>query len=118
MKTLAVLLAIIAAGKFGYQEYLYRAAAEEAIVAAYRSHAIESCDRAAKAAQTPLALSQPSRIALRIGRRREDVMIWQVDHAGWHDRYRAAYLELSFGHTTRVACEYDLRTSIAALRRT
>lgn len=118
MKTLAFLLAIIAVGKFGYQEYLYRAAAEEAIVAAYRSHAIESCDRAAKAAQTPHELSRPSRIALKIGRRYHDVMIWQVDHARWHDRYRAAYLELSFGRTTRIACEYDLRTSVAALRRT
>jgi len=48
MRAIVILLALLAATKLGYHEYLYRGATRDAIVGAYRGHAVEACQKDAR----------------------------------------------------------------------
>jgi hypothetical protein len=94
MKAVVFFLALLAAAKLGYQEYLFRAATKEAIIGAYKEHAVQACQRDARGASLgigPQAWSSPSSIRLVIGKGTLDVYPWQVDHAMWNARYRHPY---------------------------
>jgi hypothetical protein len=111
MKAVVVLLAFLAALKVGYQEYVYRMASSEIIVAAYRERAITACQREPRGQQIVQASvwAKPSHIRLLIGKSNLDVHFWQVDHALWNARYRNPYLFLSSGdRPNRVFCEFDI----------
>ncbi|MFN3868970.1 MAG: hypothetical protein ACK4MF_07895 [Hyphomicrobiaceae bacterium] len=127
---MVVVLALLAAGKVWTQDRIYRSAAEEALIHAYRDRAVDGCQRATRATSplTPndaarLALiqawSKPDRLSLVIGNPHVDVNIWEVDHAAWAMRYKFPYLVLDAGMPKPFArCSYDVmldRADVTAL---
>ena len=119
MKALVVALVLLAAGKIGYHEYMFRRATNEVIVSAYRERAVTACQRDAKGQSlaTASVWSNPKSVKLLIGKNNLDVFIWQVDHALWDARFRNPYLFLAAGDSSRTYCEYDIVHGAAAVFR-
>jgi hypothetical protein len=121
MRAIAIFLALLAAAKLGYQEYLFRAAAREAIIGAYRAHAVEACQKDAHSHSLGLAPStwaNATEVRLVIGKSSVDVYPWQVDHALWAVRYRNPYLFLTAGQrSSTLRCEYDIVNAAASVSR-
>ena len=121
MRAIAIILALLAAAKLGYQEYLFRGATRDALIGAYKEHAVQACQKDARS-QTlgvgPQAWSNPKAIRLVIGKSSLDVYPWQVDHAMWNARYRNPYLFLTASQRSgTVNCEYDIINAAAAVSR-
>ena len=55
MKTVVFILALLASLKLGHQEYLYRTATRDAIVAAYKDRASQACQKDGRNASFGLA---------------------------------------------------------------
>jgi hypothetical protein len=121
MKAVVILLALLAAAKLGYQEYLFRAGTRDAIVGAYKEHAAQACQKDARSVNLslgPQAWSNSTTIKLVIGKSTLDVHPWQVDHAMWNARYRNPYLFLITGPSAgRILCEYDIVNAAASVSR-
>jgi len=114
MRALVILLALLAATKLAFQEYLFRAATRDAVY-------VEACQRDARnlgLGVTAQAWANPRTIQLAIGKRGLDVYPWQVDHANWNARYRHPYLLLTAGERSgKISCEYDIVNASAAVSR-
>ena len=121
MKAIALFLALLAAAKLGYQEYLFRAATRDAIIGAYKEHAVQACQKDAKSHNlgvSPQAWANPKTIRVLIGKSSLDVYPWQVDDSKWNARYRNPYLLLTTEQRTgEVACEYDIINAAASISR-
>jgi len=121
MKAIVVLLALLAAAKMGYQEYLFRISTRDAVIGAYREHAVQACQKDARSQTLGLgaqAWSNPKSVRLVIGKNSLDVYPWQVDNALWNARYRNAYLFLTASqHSATIACEYDIVNAAASVSR-
>lgn len=121
MKALVFCLAMLAAAKIGYQEYLFRVSASDAIISAYRDRAAQACQRDAQGVVlgvSPLSWTNPASIRLVIGKSGLGVYLWQVDHAMWSARFRNPYLHLSAGQRFGSAnCEYDIVNATASVHR-
>src|SRR6185312_9289844 len=71
MKSIVLLLSLLAAVKLAHQEYLFRSATREAILGAYRGHAAEACQREARTQAPGLsaqAWASPAAVELLIGK--------------------------------------------------
>jgi hypothetical protein len=116
MRKLVAFVILLVAAKFGYHEYMYRAATREVIVGMVQERALQQCQRHAKlsvvtAAGTPSAnaWSRPASVALKIGKSGLDVYPWQINSAQWNARYRNPYLLIVAEPTSAsLACEYDI----------
>jgi hypothetical protein len=121
MRAFVILLLLLAAAKLGFQEYLFRTATRDALLEAYRQHAVEACQRDARSQSlgvAPQAWANPRDVQLVIGRHALDVYPWQVDHPNWNARYRNPYLLLMVGPRTGTAlCEYDILNAAASVSR-
>jgi hypothetical protein len=125
MRALVLVLAGLAGLKIWAHDHVYRSAAEEALVQAYRERAIEACQKdrrsGSKGAEpkTPAtAWTSPAAIRLVIGRRDVDVAIWDVENVLWPVRYKYPVLVLTAGaHAPDLTCEYDVMVGTASLLR-
>jgi len=121
MRGFVIFLVLLAAAKLAFQECLFRAATRDAVLEAYRQHAVEACQRDARSLSLGVsaqAWANPRDIQLVIGRRALDVYPWQVDHANWNARYRNPYLLLTAGpRGGGVLCEYDIVNAAASVSR-
>jgi len=121
MKAIAIVLALLAAAKIGYQEYLFRAAARDAIVGAYKEHAVQACQSepaSRSLGMTGQAWANARSVRLVIGKSSIDVYPWQVDNALWNARYRNPYLFLTASQRSgTVHCEYDILNAAAVVTR-
>lgn len=112
MRTFVIVLALLAAAKFGTQEFLYRAATEEALIAAYGERAIEACRNEARSrglSAAAQAAAKPGDLRLMIGKPDLDVAFWDLTNSHWAKRYRTTYLQLTLGSGLgRVVCAYDV----------
>ncbi len=111
MKFIAILLLLLAGGKIGYQEYLYRTATAEVMVATFRDQAVAACQRDATAAGLAdrTAWASPAQVWFGVGNPRADVSVWQVDHARWGERFRTPFLFVAPGSARDTAvCAYDI----------
>ena len=121
MKAIVILLALLAAAKLGYQEYLFRGGARDALVGAYKEHAAQACQKDARSltlGMGPQAWANAKTIRLVIGKSSIDVYPWQVDHALWNARYRNPYLVLTASQrSATVSCEYDIVNAAASVSR-
>ncbi len=121
MRAVVFLLALLAAVKIGYQEYLFRTSARDVIVSAYRERAVDACQKDPKSATLGIAApawERPASVSLVIGKSNLDVQFWQVDHAMWNARYRNPYLFLVAGSKgANVFCEYDIVHGAASVYR-
>lgn len=121
MKTVVFILVLLAGFKLGHQEYLYRSATRDAILAAYKDRAVQACQKDGRTASfglTPQAWTGSNSIQLVIGKANLDVQLWQVDNQLWNARYRNPLLILSTGSRTgQVYCEYDIVNAAASVHR-
>ncbi len=121
MKAVVILLALLAAAKMGYQEYLFRISTRDAVIGAYREHAVQACQKDGRSQTLGLgaqAWANPKSIRLVIGKSSLDVYPWQVDHAMWNARYRNPYLFLTASQrSATIACEYDIVNAAASVSR-
>jgi hypothetical protein len=121
MRAVVIFLALLAAAKLGYQEYLFRTATRDAIIGAYKEHAVQACQSDTKSSSFGLsaqAWANPKSVRLVIGNSTLDVYPWQVDHAMWNARYRNPYLFLTATQRSgTVRCEYDIIHAAAAVSR-
>jgi hypothetical protein len=121
MRLFVVFLALLAGAKLGYQEYLFRTSARDAIIGAYRERAVLACQRDAKSQSlgiAPQAWAHPLTIRLMVGKRTADAYLWQFDNPMWNARYRNPYLVLSSGpRSAAVYCEYDIVNAAASIYR-
>ena len=121
MRAVVIFLALLAAAKLGYQEYLFRVATRDAVIGAYREHAVQACQNDAMSHSFgvgPQAWANPKTIRLVIGKTSLDVYPWQIDHSKWNARYRNPYLFLTASQRLgTVHCEYDIINAAAAVSR-
>ena len=141
MRPVVLFLALLAAAKLGHQDYLFRTGTRDAILAAYREHATEACQRQARSL-APIVAAQawasPTAIQLVIGqlvigqlvigqlvigqlvigKNSLDVNLWQVDNALWSARFRNPYLLLTAAEQSgTIYCEYDILNAAASVQR-
>src|SRR5690606_17616839 len=85
MRFIAVMLILLAVGKVGYQQYLYRSATADVMVTTFRDQAVAACQRDATATGLAdrTAWASPSQVWFGVGNPHADVSVWQVDHARW-----------------------------------
>ena len=57
MRSLVLFIALLASGKFGYQEYVYRSALADALINTYRQDAVVSCQKEASVRNLAIAYS-------------------------------------------------------------
>lgn len=121
MRGLAIFLALLVSAKLGYQEYLFRSATRDALVVAYKDHAVQACQKVTLTQSLGVNLqawANPSTVRLMIGKGGLDVYPWQVDHVMWNARYRNPYLLLTAGARGDPAyCEYDIVNAAASVSR-
>ena len=121
MRLVVIFLALLAAAKLGHQEYLFRTGTRDAIIGAYREHAVQACQRDARSSGlglSPQAWASPRSVKLVIGKSSLDVYPWQTNHAMWNARYRNPYLLLTVSQgSSAVRCEYDITSAAAAVSR-
>lgn len=117
MRSLVIILALLATGKVATLNWLHRTAADDIIVDAYRPRALEACGRDARRAfgLDAAAWSPDTPIRLDIGRRGSGVYLWQVDHPTWSQIFRNPYLHLTATTASiKVHCDYDVVHGTAA----
>lgn len=128
MTRIAVIaLALLAGAKVWTQDQIYRSATEDALIAAYRAKAIETCRNSgppkglansSEAVRRKLAsaFATPADTHLEIGNPDIDVSIWQVDHTAWPMRYKYPYIVLETDKTSTPArCSYDIKLDRASI---
>jgi len=121
MKTVVFILALLAGLKLGHQEYVFRTATSDVIVAAYKERAIQACQKDARSVflgVLPQAWANAVSVKLAIGRGGLDVYFWQVDNDQWNSRYRNPFLVLTVGaRTGQARCEYDIVNAAVSVHR-
>jgi hypothetical protein len=111
MRFIAVILILLAAGKVGYQQYLYRAATADVMLATFREQAVAACQRDATATGLAdrTAWASPAQVWFGVGNPNADVSVWQVDHARWGERYRTPFIFVATASTSSgPVCAYDI----------
>ena len=71
MRSVILFVALLAAAKFGYQEYVYRNAVVDTLINTFRQDAVERCQREARARNLAVAYgawSDPESFQLIVGR--------------------------------------------------
>lgn len=122
MRAIVVILALLAAAKVGYHEYLYRSASSDIIIAAYRERAMAACraqptGAASATTDGSVRWNDVADIRLAIGNSAVDVALWDTGSPLWSARYKNPYLLLaSRAGTGDVVCEYDVVHDLASIR--
>jgi hypothetical protein len=113
VRTLVVIVAILAVAKLWAQDHLYRNATNAALLSAYSERATADCTRAGRVAgQRSWRLAE--RNPLRIGNDDADVAIWDWQNPMWDARYRNPNLVLETP-SADVLCRYDVVLKIATV---
>lgn len=119
MKIVVFILVLLAALKLGHQEYAYRTATRDIIVAAYKDRAALACQKDSRNASlglAPQAWANVSSVNLVIGKSTLSVQVWQVDSPLWSARYRNPFLILDANaRSGQVYCEYDIVNAAASV---
>ena len=114
------MLATLVIAKIAVNEWNYRAATQEALVAAYGPLAVDACQHDARSRGFPpsQARARPGEVALVIGSSGLDGWFWDVTNSSWAKRYRTPYLkmELQSGHAT-LQCAFDVNQKTAVVSR-
>ncbi|MEZ5773197.1 MAG: hypothetical protein R3D33_00355 [Hyphomicrobiaceae bacterium] len=119
MRSLVLLVMLLAAGKVGYQDWVYRRALSETLVMTYRSDAVRACQREATRVQLTVSYvswTEPAAIEVSVGR--------LADRAGligrdlFDENARRPYVVITAREKPfRIVCEYDVSTQVASVFR-
>lgn len=117
MRLIVVTLAALALVKIYTQDQIYRTATSEALIAAYRGHAITACqsDRINQPdALASILWDKPEAIDVEIGRSDLGIDIWDTSHPLWEAAYLQPYLVLSAADSrSGLRCTYDITAGAA-----
>jgi hypothetical protein len=124
VRAVIVVLAVLAGLKIWSHDQLYRSAATEALLNAYRAHAVAACQSRPQTdvRGMPIAVGNMDWKAatgaeVLMGNPNVQVPLWQVDHALWNTRYKHPVVRLTVGDRFSViACDYDVIAAAATLR--
>ena len=112
LRTLVIMLAVLAGAKIWAQDLLFREGAEDALLRAYRDRAIAACQSepiAQRAGADGPLWTRPAAVDLVIGRSSANVRIWEVNDDLWPVRYRHPHVVLTLaGGKPAPTCEYDV----------
>lgn len=123
MRVVVVILALLAAAKVWTQDRMYREAAGEALLAAYKVHAQAACRARPQTDKRGMPLTagnvdwgKAGTAEVLIGNPRISVPIWQFDHPQWDQRYKHPVVRLTVGDSlSRLACDYDVMAGSAEI---
>lgn len=111
MRTIVIVLSALFALKLAVQEYIWRAATEEVLVAAYAERALDACrsDARSRGLLPAGTAAIPQDVRFAIGNPGTDVALWDFENRDWVKRFRTPYLRITLAHgATKLACAYDL----------
>ena len=121
MRSLVLLLMLLAGLKVGTQEYMYREATSDVIISAYRQRAIDACRNDGRGQGLPLPETSwaiPANVRLSIGKSAIDVQLWQTDHRLWNTRWRNPFIfVVPAGRSGGLVCEYDIVNGTAIVQK-
>lgn len=123
MRAVVIVLALLVAAKIWTQDRLYRDAAGDALLAAYKLHAEVACLARPQtdARGMPIAVGSVDwKVAetaeILLGNPRLSVPLWQVDNPLWNARHKHPLVRLTVGDRfSRLACDYDVMAGTAEL---
>lgn len=126
MRALVVVLAILAGVKIWTHQSLFRAASEQALLKAYGSSAMASCQKTSRRGidllpnmRQAIDWSQVHSAKVVIGDDTVDVALWQVDHKDWAQRFKMPYIHLKVGQVKKPhVCIFNVMTGTATVLRT
>jgi hypothetical protein len=113
MRGLVLVLVGLALLKIWTNDQIYRSATEDALINAYRSRAVDACQKERrKDVRNPtpaISWANASTFHIIMGKRDVDVAIWDVDNPLWAVRYKYPLLVLKSGpQQDDLSCEYDI----------
>lgn len=125
LKVLIIALAILAGVKVWTQHTLFRAASEQALLKAYGSKAIATCQKASAAGTDLIPNLRPRvdwskahSVKVVMGDKTLDVALWQVDHKNWDRRFKTPYIHLKTDRVSKPeVCIFNVMTGAASLSR-
>lgn len=123
MRAVLIVLALLVAAKIWTQDRMYREATGEALLAAYKLHAVSACAARPQtdARGMPIAVGSvdwksAETAEVLMGNPHLTVPLWQVDHPSWNARYKNPIVRLTVGDRfSRLACDYDVMAGSAQL---
>lgn len=126
MRAFVIVLALLAGVKIWTHQSLFRAASEQALLKAYGSVAMASCQKTSRRGtdlipnlRQTIDWSQVQSAKVVIGDKALDVAVWQVDHKGWDQRFKTPYIHLKIGKAGKPhICIFNVMTGTASVRRT
>ncbi|MEZ5923337.1 MAG: hypothetical protein R3D57_03045 [Hyphomicrobiaceae bacterium] len=121
MRSLVLIVGLLAVGKVGYQEYVERSALTEVLLNTYRQDAVEACEREASNRNIAVAYSAwttPSDMRISIGRSSEGEPYWDLGRAVLGAAGRDPYVVIvARERPYRIACDYDIVRQHATVNR-
>jgi hypothetical protein len=121
MRAFVLFLALLAALKVWVQDSTYRAAAEEALISAYRTRAAAACEKVAPKSGKPATIQDAmagrwteAEPHVSLGNPAIRIHVWELDHELWSARYKQLYLILSGGGNAP-SCTYDITADTAEM---
>lgn len=109
MRSVVLFFALLAAAKFGYQEFAYRSAVVDALINTYRQDAVERCQQEAKVRNLAVgydAWSKPESLSLIVGHSGRDAGLLTIDMPASPP---STYLVLvARSAPAEVRCEFDI----------
>jgi hypothetical protein len=121
LRSIMLLIAVLVAGKFGWQEWSYRKALTDTLLQTFRQDAVESCQKEAANRNLKVAYlswTKPESVKLVVGRGGADESFWQVSDDMFQTKEASPLIvivarKLPF----KVLCEFDVVRQSAAVYR-
>ena len=121
MRSLVLMVGLLAAGKVGYQEYVERSALTEVLLNTYRQDATESCVREAHHRNFAVpyrSWSEPEAISISLGRSSDSEPYWQIGETLLGPAERDPYVVIvAREEPYRIVCDYDIVRQLATINR-
>jgi hypothetical protein len=121
MRSLLLFLVMLAAAKFGWQEWSYRQALADTIITTFRQDAIESCQKEAASRNLKtdyVSWRKPEAVSLIVGSGTADESFWQVsDQMFRASEQNPIIVVVAKRQPYKLLCEYDITKQLAAIYR-
>jgi hypothetical protein len=116
MRSVLLFVVLLAAAKFGYQEYVYRSAVVDTLINTYRQDAVERCQKESKDRNLSVAYSawsQPESFELIVGRGSREA---SADVSGEATPVAGPILVIvARKEPAKIQCEFDIVRMTAAV---
>ena len=112
MRFVVSILILLAVIKIAGKEWLFRQAADEIILTAYKGRATQACETAYRSkpgAAKSLNWQDVNNAHVQIGDPNLRVFIWQTDHEAWAGRYKNPFIHLMARQPDEdIGCVFDI----------